>query len=266
MDSDRNLRIVLRQERKEYVLDQPIPAEPAANAPRATRDAYERHVRDEVDVTCLMLTIMEANLQKQFLNRRAHDISNELKNLFQKQAQIERFETTKALFHTRLTDGSPVGPHVLKMIGYMDHLERLGSPISQELATDVILASLTPAYDQFILNYNMHGLEKTLTELHGMLNSAEQNIKKNWSDVLMIKKGKGFKKPGKGKVGGNKKSKTLVKNSGKGKSVASSTSKEEQKCFHCNKTGHWKRNCKAYLEELKRKGHGDASNSGTDKE
>ncbi|CAH9099710.1 unnamed protein product [Cuscuta europaea] len=112
----------------------------------------------------------------------------------------------------------------------------------------------------------MHGLEKTLTELHGMLNSAEQNIKKNRSDVLMIKKKKGFKKPGKGKVGGNKKSKTLVKNSGKGKSVASSNSKEEQKCFHCNKTGHWKRNCKAYLEELKRKGHGDASNSGTDKE
>ncbi|CAH9124100.1 unnamed protein product, partial [Cuscuta epithymum] len=93
MDWDRNLRIVLKQERKEYVLDQPIPAEPAANAARVIRDAYERHVRDEVDVTCLMLTIMEANLQKQFLNRRAHDISNELKNLFQKQARIERFET-----------------------------------------------------------------------------------------------------------------------------------------------------------------------------
>ncbi|CAH9129106.1 unnamed protein product, partial [Cuscuta epithymum] len=104
------------------------------------------------------------------------------------------------------------------------------------------------------MNYNMHGLEKTLTELHGMLNSAEQNIKKNRSDILMVKKGKGFKKHGNGKVGGNKKSKNLVKNSGKGKSVASSTSKEEKKYFHCNKTGHWKRNCKAYLEELKRRG------------
>ena len=35
LDWYRNLRIVLRQERKEYILDQPIPKEPAANAPRA---------------------------------------------------------------------------------------------------------------------------------------------------------------------------------------------------------------------------------------
>ena len=34
LDWYRNLRIVLRQERKEYILDQPIPEEPAANAPR----------------------------------------------------------------------------------------------------------------------------------------------------------------------------------------------------------------------------------------
>ena len=35
----RNLRIVLRQERKEYILDQPILEEPADNAPRAQKDA-----------------------------------------------------------------------------------------------------------------------------------------------------------------------------------------------------------------------------------
>ena len=35
LDWYRNLRIVLRQERNEYILDQPIPEEPAANAPRA---------------------------------------------------------------------------------------------------------------------------------------------------------------------------------------------------------------------------------------
>ena len=35
LDWYRNLIIVLRQERKEYILDQPIPEEPAANASRA---------------------------------------------------------------------------------------------------------------------------------------------------------------------------------------------------------------------------------------
>ena len=58
----RNLRIVLRQERKEYILDQPIPKEPAANAPKAQKDAYNKHLNDSVDVTCLMLGCMESEL------------------------------------------------------------------------------------------------------------------------------------------------------------------------------------------------------------
>ena len=35
LDWYRNLRIVLKQERKEYILDQLVPDEPSANAPRA---------------------------------------------------------------------------------------------------------------------------------------------------------------------------------------------------------------------------------------
>ena len=35
LDWYRNLRIVLKQERKEHVLDQPVPNEPAASAPKA---------------------------------------------------------------------------------------------------------------------------------------------------------------------------------------------------------------------------------------
>ena len=31
----KNLRIVVKQERKEYIIDQPVPDEPAANAPKA---------------------------------------------------------------------------------------------------------------------------------------------------------------------------------------------------------------------------------------
>ena len=62
LDWYRNLRIVLRQERKEYILDQSIPEEPAANAPREQKDAYNKHLNDLVDVTCLMLRCMESEL------------------------------------------------------------------------------------------------------------------------------------------------------------------------------------------------------------
>ena len=35
----------------------------------------------------------------------------------------------------------------------------------------------------------------------------------------------------------------------------------EGTCFHCDKTRHWKCNCKAFLESQKKE-HGDASTSG----
>ena len=41
-------------------------------------------------------------------------------------------------------------------------------------------------------------MEKSIFELHAMLKTAEQNIKKKPSSVLMIQKGKGMKKKGKG--------------------------------------------------------------------
>src|SRR3954468_2353040 len=80
------------------------------------------------------------------------------------------------------------------MVGYVQSLERLGYPISEEFATDIILNSLPSAYGQFILNYHMHGMDKKLTELHGMLKEAEADRKKGTSQVLMVQNKAKFKK------------------------------------------------------------------------
>ncbi|KAJ8764898.1 hypothetical protein K2173_010363 [Erythroxylum novogranatense] len=192
LDWYRNLRIVLKQERKLYVLEEPIPEEPPTIAPKAQKDAYTKHINDSTDVSCLML---------------AYDMLAQLKAMFQEQARQERFKTTKALNSCKMTPGTPVIAHVLKMKSYIHHLEKLGAPVSQELATDLILASLTDEYDQFILNYNMHNMEKSIDELHGMLKTAEENLKgkvKTNNEVFVVQKGKAFKKKGtakdKGKV------------------------------------------------------------------
>ena len=58
----RNLRIVLRAERKEHVLDTPIPAVPAENATAAVKNAYKRASDDSLEVSCLMLATMEPEL------------------------------------------------------------------------------------------------------------------------------------------------------------------------------------------------------------
>ncbi len=248
IDWIRNLRIVLKQERKDYVLENPIPPEPAANAPRAERDAYKKHSDDAVDATCLMLATMNSELQKQFENMMAFDIVVQLKNLFQAQARVERYEMTKALHECKMAEGASVSSHVIKMIGYIENLERLGFPYNQDLAIDIILQSLPPSYSSFIMNYNMNGLEKSLTELHGMLKTAEQNIKHKTSDVLLVQKGKKTKKKRKAKGKGHAKAESSSKDRKPKKPSATSGAT----CFHCQDVGHWKRNCPKYLEDKKK--------------
>ena len=52
------------------------------------------------------------------------------------------------------------------------------------------------------MNYNMNEMDKSISELHTMLKTAEQNIKSKPGHVLMVQKGKGFKNKGKGKSKG----------------------------------------------------------------
>ena len=84
LDWSQNLRNVLKQERKMCVLDNEIPNEPPANnAPQAKRDAHSKHLNDSVDVTCLMLTTMNSELQKEFEEMKAFDMMVHLKGMFQ---------------------------------------------------------------------------------------------------------------------------------------------------------------------------------------
>src|SRR6185437_10950821 len=100
--------------------------------------------------------------------------------MFQTQARTERFNVSKSFVESKLAEGAAVGPHVIKMVGYTQRLEKLGFPLGQELATDFILVSLPPSYGNFVLNYHMHGAEKGLNnELCGMLKMLESDIKKS---------------------------------------------------------------------------------------
>ncbi|KAL3626859.1 hypothetical protein CASFOL_029264 [Castilleja foliolosa] len=256
LDWHRNLRIVLRLERKEFVLDTPIPIAPEQNSTAAQRTA-EKNARDSsIDVTCLMLASMEPGLQKQFENMEAFDIIQQLKDMFQEQARIERFETSKAILDARLEKGKPVGPHVLKMMGLFETSERLGFAYKSELATDIILHSLHDGFDHFKLGFYMNGMEKSLTELHGMLKVAESSIKaepkhESRREVLMVQKGKGFKK-GLGKGKGKGISNVAKPKAGSnGLSKSQKTSLAESQCFYCNVKGHYRRDCPKFLEDVK---------------
>lgn len=58
----RNLRIVLKPEKKLYVLDTPVPVEPPVT-PRAPHAEWSKHLDDSIEVASLMLATMIPELQ-----------------------------------------------------------------------------------------------------------------------------------------------------------------------------------------------------------
>ncbi|GKE91114.1 retrotransposon protein, putative, ty1-copia subclass, partial [Tanacetum coccineum] len=131
--------------------------------------------------------------------------------MFQQQAEQELFETVKAFHACKQEEGQSVSTYVLKMKAYLDQMERLGYPMPLVLRVNLILTSLSKDYDQFVQNYNIHDMGKTIPELHAMLKLAEKGIPKKAPVVLAIRQGQ-IHKPksqarGKGKQRGKGKSK-----------------------------------------------------------
>ena len=195
-----------------------------------------------------MLSAMEPDLQKRFEKMRAFEIITDLKAVFAPQARAERYEASELFFSAKMEEHSSVSEHVVKMSGYVQRLNTLECKIPNELAIDRVLQSLPPSYKGFVLNYNMQGMTKSLSELFAMLKTAEVEIKKEHT-VLMVNKTVDFKKSrkkAKGKKGKPRKD---------GKSVAGPPKAPKLKpgvtCFYCKGDGHWKRNCRKYLEDKK---------------
>ncbi|KAL8113818.1 hypothetical protein AgCh_020925 [Apium graveolens] len=243
----RNLRIVHRVEKLEYVLDSPKPTEPASDAHNDEHVVYRKWIDDANVAQYIMLASMNIELQKQHEHMDAHTILMHLQELYDVAGRTARYVISKELFGCRMSKGSSVNDHVLKIINLIERLGQLGFSMDGELSQDLVLQSLPSSFSQFVVNFHMNKLDVSLPELHNMLKTAESNFPPKKSSVLLI--GEGFnpkkrkKNPSKKKKVGEKKPVPPKAEDPKSKAV----------CFHCNKVGHWKRNCKVYLAELKKK-------------
>ena len=111
----------------------------------------------------------------------------ELKLIFQANAQIERYEVSNKFYSYKMEENSSVSEHILRMSGYHNHLTQLVVNLPDDSVIDRVLQSLPPSYKSFVMNYNMQGMNKTIPEPFAMLKAAKVEIKKE-HQVLMIDK------------------------------------------------------------------------------
>jgi hypothetical protein len=248
----RNVKLVLQIQKVAYVLETPMPNvnEQSSADERAQADQWKQ---DEILAKCIILSSMCNELQRQHENLDSGSIMLRLKELYAEPDRAARYEISRELFGSKMKEGESVQIHVLKMIDLIERLAQLGFMMDHELSVDLVLQSLSPSFAQFVLNFNMNKLEVSLPELLNMLRTAENTLsKEKGKAVMMVSSSKST-----GKSSGTKKNKkTIVKKKnmkakGKAKKSSKAEAKSEVKCFHCGKAGHWKRNCKIYLEKIK---------------
>ena len=97
----------------------------------------------------------------------------------------------------------------------------------------------------------MNKIQASLPDMLNMLTTTKRNLQKEKFQVLFV-------------GGTNKKRKaSFVSKKGKEKKQVKATltkrdGDDKETCFHYGVKGHWKRNCKKYLNEKAQRKHGDA--------
>ena len=83
------MKIVLKHDKKEHVLEDPLPEESVDNATSTTKNAYQKLIDESTEIICLMLACLEPDLQQHFENVEAYDMNESLKSMFQTQARTK---------------------------------------------------------------------------------------------------------------------------------------------------------------------------------
>ena len=153
----RNLRIILIDAQKNYVLDAPLGARPAAGATADVMNVWQAKFDDYSIVLGAMLYGFESGLQRCFECHGAYEMFQELKLIFQANARIERYEVSNKFYSCKMEENSSDSEHILRMTGYHNHLTQLGVNLPDDSVIDRVLQSQPPINKGFMMNYNMQG-------------------------------------------------------------------------------------------------------------
>ncbi|GJR34960.1 hypothetical protein Tco_1210644 [Tanacetum coccineum] len=105
-----------------------------------------------------------------------YEMNQHLKKCFRQASKS--LDVVKSLMACKPKPRASICDFVLEMKGYVDRLESLNMVFDAELSINIILYGLLADYNQFVLSYKMNRKETSIMELHSLLQTAEQGIKK----------------------------------------------------------------------------------------
>ncbi|KAL0281804.1 UNVERIFIED_CONTAM: hypothetical protein Sradi_7285100 [Sesamum radiatum] len=123
---------------------------------------FEKWYEDNRKIRSIILASMTNEIQKQY--DRLEDVPSimlRMKEVYTISDRHIRYAATKAFFEAKMAEGSSVQSHGVNKLFLVEKLEDLKAGFNNDTYIDVILQSLPPSYDPFIVNYNMNGLEKS---------------------------------------------------------------------------------------------------------
>ncbi|KAL0458420.1 UNVERIFIED_CONTAM: hypothetical protein Slati_0469200 [Sesamum latifolium] len=150
------------------------------------RLTFDKWLEDNRMVRSIILASMTNEIHKQY--NRLKDVPSimlRMKEVYAVPDRHIRHAAIKAFFGTKMSEGSSVQSHGVKMLSLVEKLEDLKVGLENDTYIDVILQSLLPSYDLFIVNYNMNRLEKSIHELINMLVQYEATTHKSEPTVLV---------------------------------------------------------------------------------
>ncbi|KAL0462819.1 UNVERIFIED_CONTAM: hypothetical protein Slati_0169500 [Sesamum latifolium] len=136
-------RIILDFENQGYILDKPLPEALPDGSSLEERLTFEKWHEDNRKVRSIILASMTNEIQKQY--DRLDDvplIMLRMKEVYAVPDRYIRYAATKALFRTKMAEGSSVQSHGVKMLSLQEKLEDLKAGLDNDTYIDVILQSL----------------------------------------------------------------------------------------------------------------------------
>ena len=138
------------------------------------RADYEAWRKDDEKARMYILASLNEWLQSQHQSMSTSSVMLlSLQEMFGVQSRSSKKMVMKQIMNTRMSEGTPVRDHMIKMIGHFNELGDLGADIHWETQNNMVLETLPPSFNHFKLNYSMNKLEWSLTELMQQLQIAE---------------------------------------------------------------------------------------------